>query len=197
PFGRPIRWLVALLDGQVVPFTIYDLENGAKGRAVVESGDTTLGHRFLPRGSARGPVRVRSYADLEARLDAAFVVLDPDKRERRIREGLAAGAGGAPKDDHGLVEEWRDLVEYPTVLVGRIPAEFRVLPKEVLETVLVHHQKYIPLSEGGAVRGRDGAGHGARGGGAAARRGVLLHRGPQAAPRRSRGRPGGRDVPSR
>jgi glycyl-tRNA synthetase beta chain len=151
PFGRPIRWLVVLLDGQVVPFTIYDLENGVKGRAVVESGDTTLGHRFLPRGSAGRPVRVRSYADLDARLEAAFVVLDPDKRERRIREGLAAGAGGAPKHDHGLVEEWRDLVEYPTVLVGRIPAEFRLLPREVLETVLVHHQKYIPLGEGGAV----------------------------------------------
>lgn len=151
PFGRPIRWLVALLGGKVVPFTIYDLESGAKGRAVVESGDTTFGHRFLPRGQAGLPIRVASHADFEARLEAAFVLLDPEKRERRIREGLAAGAGAAPKDDHGLVEEWRDLVEYPTVLVGRIPAEFRVLPKEVLETVLVHHQKYIPLSEAGAV----------------------------------------------
>jgi glycyl-tRNA synthetase beta chain len=151
PFGRPIRWLVALLDGKVVPFTIYDLENGAKGRAVVESGDTTFGHRFLPREKAGWPLRVRSYADLEARLEEASVVHDPDQRERRIREGLSAGAGASLKDDHGLVDEWRDLVEYPTVVVGRIPAEFRALPREVLETVLVHHQKYIPLSEGDAV----------------------------------------------
>jgi glycyl-tRNA synthetase beta chain len=151
PFGRPIRWLVALLDGKVVPFTIYGVENGAKGPAIVASGDVSFGHRFLPRGAAGRPLRVRSYGDLEARLEEAFVVLDPAQRERRIREGLASGAGTAPKDDHGLVGEWRDLVEYPTVVVGRIPAEFRALPKEVLETVLVHHQKYIPLSEAGAV----------------------------------------------
>ena len=151
PFGRPIRWLVALLDGKVVPITIYELEKGAKGRAIVDSGDVSFGHRFLPRGAAGRPLRVRSYADLEARLEEAFVVLDPAQRERRIREGLAAAAGTAPKDDHGLVDEWRDLVEYPTVVVGRIPAEFRALPREVLETVLVHHQKYIPLSEASAV----------------------------------------------
>jgi glycyl-tRNA synthetase beta chain len=151
PFGRPIRWLVTLLDGKVVPFTIYGVENGAKGPAIVASGDVSFGHRFLPRGAAGRPLRVRSYGDLEARLEEAFVVLDPAQRERRIRDGLASGAGTAPKDDHGLVGEWRDLVEYPTVVVGRIPAEFRALPKEVLETVLVHHQKYIPLSEAGAV----------------------------------------------
>jgi len=151
PFGRPIRWLVALLGGRVVPFTIYELENGAKGRPIVESGDTTFGHRFLPRDTAGRPLRVGSYADLEARLAEAFVLIDPEKRESRIREGLAAGAGTAPKDDHGLVREWRDLVEYPTVVFGRIPAEFRVLPREVLETVLVHHQKYLPLGDGGAV----------------------------------------------
>jgi glycyl-tRNA synthetase beta chain len=151
PFGRPIRWLVALLDGKVVPFMIYELEDGAKGRPIVDSGDVSFGHRFLPRGEAGRPLRVHSQADLEARLEEAFVLLDPAQRERRIREGLAAAAGKAPKDDHGLVDEWRDLVEYPTVVVGRIPAEFRALPREILETVLVHHQKYIPLSEAGAV----------------------------------------------
>src|SRR5439155_1271568 len=95
------------LDGKVVPITIYELEKGAKGRAIVDSGDVSFGHRFLPRGAAGRPLRVRSYADLEARLEEAFVVLDPAQRERRIREGLAAAAGTAPKDDHGLVDEWR------------------------------------------------------------------------------------------
>jgi len=151
PFGRPIRWLVALLDGKVVPFTIYSLEDGARGRPVVESGDVTQGHRFLPRASAGKPIRVRSFADLEARLAEACVVLDPAERERRIREGLASVAGPPPKSDHGLVAEWRDLVEHPAVVFGRIPAEFHDLPTEVLETVLVHHQKYIPLTEGSAV----------------------------------------------
>jgi glycyl-tRNA synthetase beta chain len=151
PFGRPIRWLVALLDGRVVPFTIHALEDGARGRPVVLSGDTTLGHRFLPRGAAGAPIRVRSFADLETRLAQAFVVLDPAERERRIREGLASGTGAAPATDHGLVAEWRDLVEHPAVVFGRIPAEFQALPTEVLETVLVHHQKFIPLADGSAV----------------------------------------------
>ncbi|HXY38599.1 MAG TPA: glycine--tRNA ligase subunit beta, partial [Vicinamibacteria bacterium] len=65
----------------------------------------------------------------------------------RIDAGLAAAAGGVAFEDHGLREEWRDLVEHSTVLVGRIPAEFRALPSEVLETVLVHHQKYISLRD--------------------------------------------------
>jgi glycyl-tRNA synthetase beta chain len=151
PFGRPIRWIVALLDGRVVPFQIHALVNGAKGEPVVSSGDVTYGHRFLPRGAAGKPLRVRSFADLQARLQESYVVLDPGERERRIREALAAGGKPAPKDDHGLVAEWRDLVEHPRVVFGRIPAEFRTLPTEVLETVLVHHQKYIPLSEAGAV----------------------------------------------
>jgi len=151
PFGRPIRWMVALLDGRVVPFQIHALVNGAKGEPIVSSGDVTYGHRFLPRGGAGKPLPVRSLTDLQARLQESYVVLDPAERERRIREALAAGAHPAPKDDHGLVAEWRDLVENPSVVFGRIPAEFRTLPSEVLETVLVHHQKYIPLRESGVV----------------------------------------------
>src|SRR5881396_809631 len=97
PFGRPIRWIVALLDGRVVPFAIHGLVNGEKGPVLVQSGKQTVGHRFLPRGEAR------------------------------IREGLQAAAAG-PGADHELVTEWRDLVEFPTVLVGRVPAEFETLP---------------------------------------------------------------------
>jgi glycyl-tRNA synthetase beta chain len=151
PFGRPIRWIVALLGGAVVPFQVYALVDGARGEPIVTSGDVTRGHRFLPRGRAGQARRVRSFADLEPGLKEAFVVLDPAGREGRIRDGLAADGGSLPKDDHGLVAEWRDLVEYPTVVFGRVPAEFRSLPREVLETVLVHHQKYLPLSEGSVV----------------------------------------------
>jgi glycyl-tRNA synthetase beta chain len=154
PFGRPIRWLVVLLDGQVVPFAIHALEGGAKGPVVVESGGATRGHRFLPKGEGGGPVAVSSFAELEERLRERFVLVDPAERVARIDAGLDAAAGGASFDDHGLREEWRDLVEYPTVLVGEVPAEFRKLPPEVLETVLVHHQKYISLREPGAGGGR-------------------------------------------
>jgi glycyl-tRNA synthetase beta chain len=147
PFGRPIRWLVALLDGAVVPFTIFESQADAKGRPIVESGDTTYGHRFLPPGRAGRPVRVKTFDDLRRGLEEHCVIVDPARREEIIREQLAPVAATAPSD-FDLLAEWKHLVEWPTVMFGRIPEEFRQLPTEVLQTVLVHHQKYIPLGEG-------------------------------------------------
>ncbi|HEU0093605.1 MAG TPA: glycine--tRNA ligase subunit beta [Vicinamibacteria bacterium] len=146
PFGRPIRWLVILLDGTVVPFTIFEAQTAAKGRAIVESGDTTYGHRFLPPGAAGRAVRVRSFDDLRRHLEEQRVVVDPARREEIIQSQLAPMAGTG-LSDFGLLAEWKHLVEWPTVMLGRIPEEFRTLPIEVLQTVLVHHQKYIPLGE--------------------------------------------------
>ena len=151
PFGRPIRWLVALLDGEVVPFVIHALVAGSKGEPIVQAGRVTYGHRFLPRGAAGKPIDVSSFAGLQAKLADAAVILDPEARAARIREGLAKAGVPEGADDHGLVEEWRHLVEYPTVVAGTIPSEFHGLPREVLETVLVHHQKYVPVVEGGKV----------------------------------------------
>jgi len=150
PFGRPIRWLVALLDGQVVPFTIFEAEAGAKGRMIVESGDVTYGHRFLPPGQADRSVRVKSWDGLRRGLEEHRVLADPAKREEAIQSQLAPAAGAA-LHDFDLLAEWKHLVEWPTVVFGRIPEEFRKLPTEVLQTVLVHHQKYIPLGEGTLV----------------------------------------------
>jgi len=90
PFGRPIRWMVALLDGKVVPFVIYWMENGARGKPAVEAGTVTYGHRFLPRGKAGKALTVRSFADLDKALGKSFVILDPQARDARIREQLAA-----------------------------------------------------------------------------------------------------------
>jgi glycyl-tRNA synthetase beta chain len=151
PFGRPIRWMVALLDGAVVPFVIHALVDGARGAALVESGAVTYGHRFLPRGKAGGPLKVKSFADLDQALARAFVILDPEAREARIRQQLAKLGVEAGEAHHGLVGEWRHLAEYPTVVSGAIPAEFQSLPVEVLETVLVHHQKYVPMTSNGQV----------------------------------------------
>jgi glycyl-tRNA synthetase beta chain len=142
---------VALLDGKVVPFAIRQLVEGGPGPVAVESGDRTFGHRFLPRGAAGEAIPVKDFADLEARLGAAAVVLAVAKRAERIEQGLKAAAGRAAFDDHGLAAEWAHLVEHPTVVAGEVPKEFRRLPTEVLETVLVHHQKYVPLVEGGTV----------------------------------------------
>ncbi|HEV7500831.1 MAG TPA: glycine--tRNA ligase subunit beta, partial [Vicinamibacteria bacterium] len=147
PFGRPVRWLVALLDAQVVPFTIFEAQAGARGRAIVESGDVTYGHRFLPPGQAGEPFPVKSWEDLRRGLEEHRVIADPAKRGEIIQTQLAPVAG-ANVHDFDLVAEWKHLVEWPTVVFGRIPEEFRKLPTEVLQTVLVHHQKYIPLGEG-------------------------------------------------
>jgi glycyl-tRNA synthetase beta chain len=145
PFGRPIRWMVVLLDGKVVPFVIHGLVNGERGEAIVHSGSHTRGHRFLPRERAGEPLAVGSFDGLKDGLRERFVIVDPGEREKRVDEGLREAAGGAALDDQGLRREWRDLVEYPTVVAGSVPREFRSLPIEVLETVLRHHQKYIPL----------------------------------------------------
>lgn len=163
PFGRPVRWLVALLDGAVVPFQIHQLANGAKGGVILQSGDATRGHRFFPRGKAGEAARVRSFAELQARLHERFVLLSRADRQAAIRRGLLA-VEREIVSDHGLLEDWADLVEHPAVVLGQIPDEFQSLPREVLETVLVHHQKYIPLLADGrtvsrfaAVTDSDGA----------------------------------------
>jgi glycyl-tRNA synthetase beta chain len=150
PFGRPIRWLLVLLDGRVVPFAIHALVDGAKGPVVVESGQRTFGHRFLPRAEAGRPLDVTSFDSYRQALARHFVLVDPAEREARIRQGLESAGAGAGAD-HALVSEWRDLAEFPTVVLGRVPDEFMTLPDEVLDTVLVHHQKYIPLRGTGAA----------------------------------------------
>jgi glycyl-tRNA synthetase beta chain len=155
PFGRPIRWLLAMLDGTVIPFVVYELVDGAKGKARVASGPTTIGHRFLPKGAGGKAHIVRSHAELQDALRRSFVLLAPEERARKIAEELARATRDVPlAGDHGLPQEWRDLVEYPTVLEGEVPAEFRSLPREVLETVLVHHQKYVPLTTRDSVVSR-------------------------------------------
>jgi len=151
PFGRPIRWLIAMLGGTVIPFVIYELEQGAKGKPRVASGPATLGHRFLPKGAANQPQVVRSFAELREALRQNFVLLDPAERGARIDEGLAKVGGDLLiRADHPLRTEWRDLVEYPSVVLGRVPEDFQHLPEEVITTVLVHHQKYIPVGVRGA-----------------------------------------------
>jgi glycyl-tRNA synthetase beta chain len=147
PFGRPIRWLVALLDGDLVRFAIHDKYAGAKTDPIVESGAETRGHRFLPPARANSRIKVSGWSEYQARLREHCVIVDPDERDRVIRERLGS-VGGGTVHDFGLLDEWKHLVEWPTVVFGRVPEEFRKLPTEVLQTVLVHHQKYIPLGEG-------------------------------------------------
>ena len=151
-FGRPIRWLLFLYGGRVVPFTIGRAANAA-GPLVqdVESGALTYGHRFLATsGRAGRSIKVRSFDEYEARLKEHFVVLEHSERRDRIArdlEGHARRLSGrvALKDHQRLLDEVADLVEYPGVVAGFYDAAFLALPEEVLSTTLVHHQHYFPV----------------------------------------------------
>src|SRR6476469_6568750 len=159
-FGRPIRWLLFLYGGRVVPFTIGRAANAASSLVQdVESGALTYGHRFLATSGRPGrSIKVRSFDEYQARLAEHFVVLEHAERRDRIMRDLELHArrlgGRVPlKDHHLLVEEVADLVEFPAVVAGFYPATFLELPHEVLATTLVHHQHYFPvLDESGKLK---------------------------------------------
>jgi glycyl-tRNA synthetase beta chain len=159
-FGRPIRWLLYLYGGRVVPFTIGRMP-GASGLLVQEisTGAVTYGHRFLATsGRAGRAVKVRTFDDYRARLPEHFVILDHAERRDRIARELETKArklGGRVhlREHAALVDEVADLVEYPGVVAGFFERGFLELPHEVLTTTLVHHQHYFPvLDEKGALR---------------------------------------------
>jgi glycyl-tRNA synthetase beta chain len=151
-FGRPIRWLLYLYGGRVVPFTIGRTP-GAAGPQVleIETGALTYGHRVLASsGRAGRSIKVRSFDEYRARLAEHFVVLDHAERRDRIARELESHArrlGGRVhlKEHASLLEEVADLVEYPGVVAGFFDAAFLALPHEVLTTTLVHHQHYFSV----------------------------------------------------
>ena len=154
PFGRPIRWILYLYGGRVVPFTIRrtELAESAPVQEVV-SAAVTYGHRFLTTsGRAGRAVKVRTFDDYRDRLAEYFVILDRQERQDRIARGLEAKArslggrvGSAAAPHSTLLEEVPDLIEYPTVMAGTFPTEFLSLPDEVLTTTMIHHQHNFPV----------------------------------------------------
>jgi glycyl-tRNA synthetase beta chain len=159
-FGRPIRWLLFLYGGRVVPYTIGRLPNAA-GPQVQEitTGAFTYGHRFLATsGRAGRSIKVRTFEDYRARLSEHFVILEHSERRDRIARELELKArklGGrvALREHAALVDEVADLVEYPGVVAGFFERSFLELPHEVLTTALVHHQHYFPvLSDNGELK---------------------------------------------
>ena len=152
-FGRPIRWLLFLYGGRVVPFSISRTPNAA-GPLVQEisTGAVTYGHRFLATsGRAGRSIKVRSFDEYRARLGEHFVLLDHTERRDRIARELELKArklsGRVAIRDHGtLLDEVADLVEYPGVVAGFFESTFLHLPQEVLTTTLVHHQHFFPVT---------------------------------------------------
>jgi glycyl-tRNA synthetase beta chain len=153
-FGRPVRWLLFLYGGRVVPYDIRRTE-GAQSPLVqdVRSGPTTYGHRFLTTtGRAGRAVKVKTFDDYKARLLEHFVMLQREDRRERIARELDVHAGRlggrvhrAAAGQAGLLDEVPDLVEWPAVVAGVFPAEFLALPEEVLTTTMIHHQHYFPV----------------------------------------------------
>ena len=153
-FARPIRWLVLLYGGRVVPFVIRRTEQ-AQGPTVqdIRSGPNTYGHRFqTTSGRAGRAIKIKTFDDYQERLLENFVILDRREREQKIRRELETHArrlGGRVSANlaaqSALLREVPDLVEYPAVIAGHIPVEFLQLPEEVLTTTMIHHQHYFPV----------------------------------------------------
>ena len=153
PFGRPIRWVLFLYGGRVVPFSIYRTPI-AQGPLVQEirSGAVTFGHRFLTTsGRAGRAIKVKAFDDYRKRLAENFVVLERSERQDRISRELEIEArrrgGRVARHWAGqtLLQEVPDLVEYPNVISGGFAEEFLRLPEEVLTTTMIHHQHFFPV----------------------------------------------------
>ncbi len=133
-FPRPIRWLVALLGTEVVPFSIEGLA----------SGRVTYGHRTLHPGA----VPLHRPQDYVEALRAAHVLADPEERRRRIAEGVratVAAAGGRPRENPELLEEITHLCEWPSPFAGLFDPAALAVPEVVLVTVMRVHQRYFPV----------------------------------------------------
>jgi glycyl-tRNA synthetase beta chain len=135
-FVRPLRWIVAMLDGQVVPFEV----------AGIHAGDTSRGHRII--GQETFQIATPS-AYVECLRQAK--VLGGGEREQKIRKALDAATRTIPgarwREDAELLKTVVNLTEFPTAILGSFDPEFLSLPSEVLVTVMRDHQKYFALED--------------------------------------------------
>jgi len=135
-FIRPVRWMLALYGAEVVPVSFAGLV----------AGRTTQGHRFLSDGA----IEVPSVSGYFEALERGHVMADAESRAQFIREGIesaSADAGGVAVVPEKVFAEVVNLVEYPTVAVGRFDEGFLRVPREVLETAMESHQRYFPIED--------------------------------------------------
>ena len=136
-FVRPVRWIVAMLNGQTVPVDLF----GA------EAGKQSEGHRILSSGEVTFP----NPAAYKEELLGAHVVADPKEREHRIRKALDAATRTIPgarwREDKELLETVVNLTEFPSVILGSFDHSYLTLPEEVLVTVMRDHQKYFAVED--------------------------------------------------
>lgn len=134
-FSRPVRWIVALLDSAVIPFSF----------AGVSSGRTTRGLRFSEPASRV----LRDSGDYLDYMQAEGIILNPEERRQRIWQGaqaLAEKTGGGLKEDPALLDEVANLAEKPLPLLASFEKTYlESLPEEVLIGVMKKHQRYFPV----------------------------------------------------
>jgi glycyl-tRNA synthetase beta chain len=137
-FVRPLRWLLCLLDENVVPLEF----------AGIRAANVSYGHRVLHGDQPVIIARPTGYLET---LETAFVLADVGLRRHRIRKALDDATRTLPearwREDEVLVEQVTHLTEWPSVLVGDFQSEFLVLPEEVLVTVMRDHQKYFAVED--------------------------------------------------
>ncbi len=141
-FPRPIRWLVALWDSQVMPL---ELINGSE---TIKSDRISRGHRVLHPDA----VSIAQATDYITTLRSAFVEVELEARKEKITAGILAEAeklGAKAEIYPDLLAEVINLVEYPTAVTGKFAADFLKLPTEVITTVMVSHQRYFPVHQAG------------------------------------------------
>jgi glycyl-tRNA synthetase beta chain len=139
-FARPIRWMVTLLNDNIVEI---DLEG-------IKSSNITKGHRFL----GKSEFEVNSLQDYFAKLEENYVILDQEKRKELIKNQcieVAKSLGGEIEFDEDLLEEVTHLVEYPTAFYGEFDESYAKLPKEVVTTPMQQHQRYFPVLKDGQL----------------------------------------------
>ena len=142
-FVRPVKWLLALLDKEIVPVEF----------AGVTAGNVTYGHRVLHGGK---PIKISKPTDYLGALEAGKVIADVVARRQKIRKALDAAVRTVPtarwREDAELVETVVHLTEWPSVVLGNFEPEYlpsgkRALPEEVLVTVMRDHQKYFAVED--------------------------------------------------
>ena len=136
-FVRPVRWLVALLDSQVIPLEFDGIRAGNESR----------GHRIL----ADQPIQIPSAGSAYVDSLRAAKVLGRGEREQQIRKALDAATRTIPgarwREDKSLLDTVVNLTEFPSAILGSFDQEFLKLPEEVLVTVMRDHQKYFAIED--------------------------------------------------
>lgn len=133
-FVRPVRWLVALVDEEVIPVEF----------ATVKSGNVTRGHRFL----GADEITIKNASSYVDTLKENFVMVDQDARRELISKQLhdmAASKNASIVWDDDLLEEINYLVEWPTALCGGFEESYLALPDAAIITPMKDHQRYFPL----------------------------------------------------